>query len=136
MPRKKTGQAKLLISTEKPKKAISHAVTVVPMLAPIITLMAWASVSRPALTKLTVRTVVAVEDWTAAVTNVPVSKPVKRLRVIAPMILRRWPPASFWSDSLITFMPYISRARHPKSFKKERIVIRIQDFLITFALQK
>ena len=89
MPMKKTGQAKLLISTEKPKNAINHAVTVVPMLAPMITLIACANVSSPALTKLTVRTVVAVDDCTAAVTNVPVSKPVKRLRVIAPMMFRR-----------------------------------------------
>ena len=39
-----------------------HAVSVVPILAPMMTEMAWASVSRPAFTKDTVITVVAVED--------------------------------------------------------------------------
>ena len=41
---------------------IIQAVSVVPILAPIITLMAWANVSNPALTKETVITVVAVDD--------------------------------------------------------------------------
>ena len=68
---------------EKPADMI-HAVSVVPMLAPMMTEMACASVISPALTNETVITVVAVLDWTAAVTNIPVSKPVNRLVVIAP----------------------------------------------------
>lgn len=63
---------------------IIQAVTVVPMLAPIITEIACPKVSNPAFTKLTVITVVAVEDCTEAVTNVPVNSPVKRFVVIAP----------------------------------------------------
>ena len=50
----------------------------------MMTEMAWASVSRPALTNETVITVVAVEDWTDAVTSIPVNIPVKRLVVMAP----------------------------------------------------
>lgn len=65
---------------------IIQAVTVVPMLAPIITEIACPKVSNPAFTKLTVITVVAVEDCTEAVTNVPVNSPVKRFVVIAPRI--------------------------------------------------
>ena len=39
-----------------------HAVTVVPILAPIITPIDWESVRSPAFTKLTTITVVAEED--------------------------------------------------------------------------
>ena len=94
-----------------------HAVRVVPMFAPMMTEMAWASVSRPALTNETVITVVAVEDWTDAVTSIPVNIPVKRLVVIAPRTCRSWGPAIFWSASLIDFIPNISRAREPRSLK-------------------
>ena len=47
--------------TLKPNSAITHAVNVVPTLAPIITAMDWARVIRPALTKLTTITVDADE---------------------------------------------------------------------------
>ena len=72
-----------------------QAVNVVPILAPMITEMAWARVRRPALTNETVITVVAVEDCTEAVTNIPVSNPVKRLVVIAPRMWRNCEPAIF-----------------------------------------
>ena len=71
----------------------------------MMTEMAWASVSRPALTKLTVITVVADDDCTAQVMNVPVNMPVKRLVVIAPRMWRNCDPAIFCNASLITFMP-------------------------------
>ena len=61
---------------------IIQAVSVVPILAPIITEMACANVNKPALTNDTVITVVAVDDCTDAVTSIPVSIPVKRLVVI------------------------------------------------------
>ena len=50
------------MSTLKPRAEIIHAVTVVPMFAPIITPIDWESVSKPAFTKLTTITVVAEED--------------------------------------------------------------------------
>ena len=50
------------MSALKPNHATIHAVTVVPMLAPIITPIACAKVRRPAFTKLTTITVVADED--------------------------------------------------------------------------
>ena len=71
------------MSNEAPR-AMIQAVKVVPMLAPMMTEMACASVSRPALTNETVITVVAVDDWTEAVTTEPVNNPVKRLEVMAP----------------------------------------------------
>ena len=72
-----------------------HAVSVVPMLAPMMTEIACAKVSSPAFTKETVIKVVAVELCTAAVTNIPVSMPVKRLVVMAPSTCRNWGPAIF-----------------------------------------
>ena len=57
----KAGKTKLVRSIEKPNDII-QAVSVVPMLAPIITDMAWANVSKPAFTNETVITVVAVDD--------------------------------------------------------------------------
>jgi len=66
---------------------IIHAVSVVPMLAPIIIEMAWARVRSPALTNETVITVVAVDDCTEAVTTVPVSTPRTRFFVI---VCRAW----------------------------------------------
>ena len=52
----------LMENLPKPNKDIIHAVTVVPILAPIITPIDWAKVSKPAFTKLTTITVVADED--------------------------------------------------------------------------
>ena len=79
---KNAGYTKSVMSNENPADMI-HAVSVVPMLAPMITDIACARVSSPALTNDTVITVVAVDDCTAAVTNTPVSIPVKRFVVIA-----------------------------------------------------
>ncbi len=87
IPIRNAGQTKFVMLKENPALII-HAESVVPMLAPIITEIACASVSRPALTNETVITVVAAEDWTEAVTNIPVSIPVNRLVVIAPSTWR------------------------------------------------
>lgn len=89
---------------EKPKLII-QAVSVVPMLAPIMTEMAWARVKSPALTNETVITVVADDDWTADVTNTPVSIPVNLFLVIVPKMWRNCEPAIFCKASLITFIP-------------------------------
>ena len=55
----------------------NEAVIVVPMFAPIMTEAAWVSVISPTLTKPTIITVVADEDWTIAVTAAPVPTPKK-----------------------------------------------------------
>ena len=83
MPIRKAGQKTMARLKEKPADMI-QAESVVPMLAPMMTEMACARVRRAALTKDTVITVVAAEDWTETVTNIPVSTPVKRLPVMAP----------------------------------------------------
>ncbi len=110
------------MSILKPKSAIIHAVNVVPTLAPIITAMDWASDIRPALTKLTTITVDADELWIRAVMRHPVSSPVNRLRVMADRMLRSRSPATFWSPSLITFMPYMNRPTAPSKPRKSKKV--------------
>ena len=97
-----------------------QAVRVVPMWAPMTTEMAWKSVSKPALTNDIVMSVVAVELCTDAVTNMPVSMPVKRLVVMAPSTWRNCGPAIFWRASLVDFIPYMRRASEPISLKKTR----------------
>ena len=128
MAKKKAGQTKSVMLNEKPALII-HAVSVVPMLAPMMTDMAWANVSRPALTYDTVMTVVAVDDCTAAVMSAPDMMPVKRLVVIVPSTWRNCGPAIFCKLSLIDFIPNISRAKAPMSLKK--IQITIQLFVVT-----
>ena len=62
---------------------------------PMITLMAWASVSSPALTKLTTITVVALDDWITVVIPRPVATPLNGLEVMAERKLRSLSPAAF-----------------------------------------
>ena len=103
---------------------IIQAVSVVPILAPMITEMACASVSSPALTNDTVITVVAVDDCTLAVTSIPVRMPVRRFVVMAPSTWRSCGPASFCKASLIDFIPNISKANEPNNFSTIEIDIQ------------
>ena len=80
-------------------RAKIQAVTVVPMLAPMITAMALPSASRP------IRRVVAVELCTMAVTTMPVRMHLKVLDVILAMKTRRRFPAIFCRPPLIRDMP-------------------------------
>ena len=104
MPRKNAGKTTLVRSTLYPRLMI-HAVSVVPIFAPMMTEMACAKVSSPALTNDTVITVVAEDDCTEHVTNIPVSIPVKRFLVIVARMCRNCEPAIFCRASLITFIP-------------------------------
>ena len=97
----------------RPRRVMIHAVTVVPMLAPIITATAPARERRPALTKLTTMTVVAEDDWMAAVTAVPVRIPLIGLLVILPRMARILLPATFCRPSLINFMAKRNTASAP-----------------------
>ena len=100
-----SGTARMEMSILKPSNEMSHAVTVVPMLAPMMTPMAWPSANRPALTKPTTITVVALDDWMMAVMVKPVSTLVNRLEVMADKKCRRRLPAAFCRPELIRFMP-------------------------------
>ena len=59
-----------------------QAVIVVPKFAPIMTAMDSVSVSKPALTKDTMITVVAEDDWSMEVIPKPVNNPENRFCVI------------------------------------------------------
>ena len=63
------------------------------------------NVSSPADTNETVITVVADDDCTAQVTNVPVSMPVNLLVIMRSRMWRNCCPANFCNASLIIFMP-------------------------------
>ena len=65
-----------------PIHATNQAVIVVPKLAPMMTPMDSVSVNRPALTKLTTRTVVADDDCTSEVVKKPVKTELTRLWVM------------------------------------------------------
>ena len=91
----------------------------------MMTLMAWKSVSSPALTNDTVINVVAVELCTAAVTNIPVSAPVNLFVVMVPRTCRNCGPAIFWRLSLMDFIPNIKSASDPSSLK----IIQIDIFI-------
>ena len=56
------GNIRTEIENSNPSNEIIHAVTVVPMFAPMITAIAPVRFNKPALTKLTTMTVVAEED--------------------------------------------------------------------------
>ena len=94
-PSAMSGKEIVEISYENPKIAIIHDVTVVPILAPMMTPMACANVRSPAFTKLTTIIVVAVEDWMAAVTPTPVRRRLKPLEVMDARKDRRPSPATF-----------------------------------------
>ena len=89
----------------KPRKATIQNVVVVPRLAPMIMPIDSVSVRSRAFTKLTIITVVALEDCTNVVMSVPLIMPDSRLRVILLISARRPSPETFCRPSLITFIP-------------------------------
>jgi len=90
------------------------AVIVVPIFAPIITPTACGSPIRPALTKPTTITVVALELCITAVTTAPRITPIKMFLVKSSIIFFILDPATFSNDSPIRFIPYKNRPRPPK----------------------
>ncbi len=96
-----------------PERLKSHAVIVVPTLAPIITLTACSSRIIPEFTNPTTITVVAEEDWITAVTPAPTSTAFTGLLVSFSRMLSSLPPEAFESPSPIRFIPYKNRARPP-----------------------
>ncbi|OPZ73710.1 MAG: hypothetical protein BWY82_01033 [Verrucomicrobia bacterium ADurb.Bin474] len=118
------GSAKALMLTLNPKNDTNQKVVVVPMLAPMIIPIASVRVSSPALTKLTIITVVADDDWTRQVTENPVPTAAKRFCVTVRMALRSWSPESFCSDSDMIFIPKRNMPRLPSAEKKDPIMVR------------
>ncbi len=96
-----------------PARLRIQAVTVVPMLAPMMTFMDCCSVIRPEFTKPTTMTVVAEELWIMAVTTRPVRTPanfpeVSRLKMLLSLLPARRSRACPISD-----MPNKNRHRPP-----------------------
>ncbi len=83
------------IFTLKPSNEISQAVIVVPIFAPIITPMDSTKLKSPALTKLTIITVVAEDDCKSAVNINPVVIPKNLFEVILLKMLLILLPATF-----------------------------------------
>ena len=115
------GIAMSAIENLKPMSDTNQAVIVVPILAPMITEIDSASVSKPAFTKLTTITVVADDDWIIEVTITPVNTPSTRFFVIDANIARILLPATFCSASLIMVIPKRKSPRAPTSCKTSRI---------------
>ncbi|MHB9293657.1 hypothetical protein Holit_02784 [Hollandina sp. SP2] len=112
-PRPTAGRANTEILKVKPTREMIHPVIVVPILAPMMTPIAWVRVSSPALTKETTITVVAEDDWIIAVTIKPVNTAVTLFPVMKPRTCWNRDPAVCWMPSLITFMPYRNSPRLP-----------------------
>ena len=91
-----------------------HDVTVVPILAPIITPTAWVKFISPALTNPTTITVVAELDWIIAVTAAPKVTAKKRFAVNNPNKSFILPPADFCNPSAIICMPKRNIPKPPR----------------------
>ena len=83
----------------------SHPVTVVPMLAPMITPIAWLKFMIPALTKPTTMTVVADELWITAVISAPRSTPISLFLVRASNKVFIRLPAAFSNPCAMICIP-------------------------------
>ena len=114
------------LSLEMPLKLRSHAVTVVPTFAPIITLIACFKVITPELTKPTTMTVAAEELWITAVTTRPVRKPAVLFWVSLARSSFRLPSARRSNASLITLMPNRNRLKPPASVKMSNKFIAVE----------
>jgi hypothetical protein len=114
-PKPTSGKAIALMLTLNPRIVISQAVIVVPMLAPIITLMDSVRVKREALEKLTTIRVVADEDCITDVMKNPVSIPKNLFDVMVASILLILLPASFINASLITIIPKRNNPSEPNN---------------------
>ena len=120
------------LSPSRPDRDRSQPVTVVPMLAPMMTPMAWCSCIRPELTKPTAMTVVAPLDWITAVTTRPSSRPLMGEEVI----LLRMPcsllPAVCSRALPIMSMPYRNMAMPPIRLNTLKMLILGKPSVLLF----
>ena len=112
------------LSPWMPLRLRSQAVTVVPMLAPMMTPMAWRSSMRPEFTKPTTMTVVAEEDWITAVTPRPSSSARRGLPVMPARMFFSREPAAFSRASPMMCMPKRKRARPPMRSNTSKMLMR------------
>ena len=88
-----------------PERLSIHAVTVVPIFAPIVIPIAWESFMMPEFTKPTTMTVVADDDWIIPVTTKPSNTPFIGLEVSLSSIRSSLPPPSFSSPLPMISIP-------------------------------
>ena len=115
-----------------PARLRNHAVTVVPMLAPIMMLIACFSVMRPELTKPTTITVVAEELCITAVTPRPVRSPASLPAVSFSRRDRSCPPARRSRACPIRLMPNRNRLSPPIKVSASKTFIVFHPFLLNF----
>ena len=113
-----------------PARTRIQPVIVVPMLAPMIMPMAFASCMMPEFTNPTTITVVAEEDWITAVTNVPSNTPRKVLEVSLARMVSSLLPATRFKPSPKRVIPKRKKARPPKRSIIFAIVILYQDLSV------
>ena len=109
------------LSLEIPPRLNTHAVAVVPIFAPIITLMDCRSVIIPEFTKPTTITVVAEELWIIAVTPRPVKNPASLFLVSLASIFLRPSPALRSRASPIMLIPNRKRQSPPIRASKSKM---------------
>ena len=126
-----------ILSLWMPERLKIQEVSVVPILAPKITLRVWENSMIPELTRPTSITVTADEDWTAMVITAPRIMLITGLDVIFFSRCSSLPPAIFSRLPDITFMPNRKNARPPIRVMNEKIVIyrfSLALFCILFSL--
>ena len=120
-PTPRMGRAAAEMLTRKPKIATSHGVEVVPSVAPMMTPIACANVSSPALTKpMTVR-IAAVEDCTSAVKTTPDTIALNRPEISLCSALRSESPARSFRPSVRWWMPSRNRPRPPRRVTADKV---------------
>ena len=112
-----------ILSPSMPAALNIQAVSVVPILEPIMTPMVWDSSIMPEFTRPTSITVMAEEDCMAMVITAPRARPFHRFEVITLSTDSSLPPTIFSRADDSTFMPYKKKARPPSRVKTEKISI-------------
>ena len=120
------------LSPSRPLKDRIQAVTVVPMLEPMMTPTAWFNVIMPELTKPTTMTVVAELDWITAVTARPSRKPLNTLELILARMVCSLPPAVRSRDLPMISMPNRNSARPPSRV----IMLKMYVVILVFSFWK
>ena len=104
-------------------RRMSWPVTVVPMLAPMMTPMAWDRVKMPLFTRPMQMTVVPALDWMSPVRMAPSRTAFQTLLVSRWSTASILPPASFSRPVPMMDMPYKNRAMPPARLMTLKMVI-------------
>ncbi len=112
-----------MLSDWMPLRDRIHAVSVVPISAPMMAPTVLPSSMMPELTRPTSMTVRAEEDWMAMVMAAPSARLFQRLDVSRCRTTSSLPPATFSRLDDMMFMPNRKKARPPIIVRTEKMVI-------------